>query len=315
MSYNPVDSTRIIDNPDSPEMSENYFADFTFELCNSWRCVGVGIHAHPMMQYSLVLRGILEYTVDAQQYAISPGNGFFVNYNRFHLASPSSSEVEFLSFLVRPDFVSGRAGGSTAMKFSDPYISSKSSNCLMLHSADPIAKKVLDAMLEIWDSLRYKNFGYELSIKSLAAQVWLNTVLLLRNNNYKSDTPELSMDKIRIDQIITYIHLYYSKKVTLRELAECANISEGECCRLFKRVLGATPIEFLNRFRISQAQLLLCNTHSSILQIAQDSGFPSINHFIAMFKRFCGCTPREFRKKIQLSPENVQKEMNTVMQI
>lgn len=294
-----------------PEM-DNYYLDFSLETADYWSLVDVGTHAHPMLQYSVVLNGVLEYVVGQHEYAIPEGNGFFVNHNRLHLAASSNSRVEFLSFLVNPEFVTGHAGGATAQKYADPYISSDSSDCLMLYSSDPVSGKVIDAVVGMRDIMRHKNFGYELSVKALAVQAWLNTVVLLRNHDKHNDAPSQSADKVRIDQIITYIHLYYRSKLTLQDIAGSANISQGECCRLFKRMLNTTPIEFLNRYRISQAQLMLCSTNSAILQIAQDTGFPSINHFITMFKRYCGCTPREFRRKFQLSPEKVQREMRLV---
>ncbi len=289
--------------PESPVSSENYYTDFIFEHYNFVDMWDYGNHAHPMMQYSMVLNDVMEYSVDSHQYIIQPGNGFFVNYNRFHRAiATNNNQVEYLSLLFSPDFVSGSTGSATAIKYADPFISSESSNCLLLNCQDPTAKSILDTMQEIQGIVRHRSFGYELTVKSLAVRIWLNTILLLRESVQRNDAQLPSMDKMRIDQIITYIHLYYRSKLTLQDLASCANISQGECCRLFKRMLNTSPIEYLNRYRISQAQLMLRTTHSSILQIAQETGFPSINHFISMFKRFSDCTPRAYRTKMQIAP-------------
>lgn len=279
----------------------DYFADFVFEhylFPDMW---DYGNHAHPMMQYSMVLRGSLSYSVGQRQFLIPEGSGFFVNYNRFHRAiADPHNEVEFLSFLISPEFVTGRAGGQTGGKYANTFTSTEYNDFLELPPHDPSASVILENMRKISDASRHRNFGYELIVKSLAVEIWLHTVLLMRETGRRAHAiAGPNMDQTRIDQIVTYIHLYYRNKLALADLANSANISQGECCRLFARTVGATPIEYLNRYRISQAQLMLRDTHSSILQIAQETGFPSINHFINLFKRFTGCTPREYRTRIQ----------------
>lgn len=268
-----------------------------------------GNHAHPMMQYSVVLRGSLSYSVGQRQFLVAEGNGFFVNFNRFHRAiADPHNEVEFLSFLISPEFVTGRIGGQTAGKYASTFTSEEYNDFLELHPQDPSSAVILQNIRKIGDAARHKDFGFELIVKSLAVEIWLHTVLLMRESS--RFTPQVmtqNIDQTRIDQIVTYIHLYYRNKLTLAELANSANISQGECCRLFARTVGATPIEYLNRYRISQAQLMLRDTHSTILQVAQDAGFPSINHFITMFKRYSGCTPREYRNRILSSGGTVDQ--------
>lgn len=286
----------------APTAYGEYDTGFVFEhyvFPDMW---DYGSHAHPMMQYSMVLSGNLAYSIGQNQYVIPAGSGFFVNFNRFHraIADPNMPS-DFLSFLISPEFVTGRHGSHIAGKYADIFISPEQLDCLELHPHDPSAVVILENMRKIEDAARHKNYGYELTVKALSAEIWLQTILMLRQRSRSTLTAPQNADQIRINQIITYIHLYFRAKLTLADLAGCANISPGECCRLFARTVGQTPIEYLNRYRISQAQLMLRDTHASILQIAQDTGFPSINHFITMFKRFTDCTPREYRLHIQQS--------------
>lgn len=295
----PYTLPRVVGNGDPGD----YYSDFVFEHYFFEDMWDYGTHAHPMMQYTVVLSGSLSYAVGQRKFLIPEGSGFFVNYNRFHRAiADPHNEVEFLSFLISPEFVTGRAGGQTARKYADSFTSMEYCDFLELNPRDPSAQAILEAMNRINEASRQRDFGYELIVKAIAVDLWRNTILLMRETS--RDLPHQSvpsMDQARIDKIITYIHLYYRTKLTLQDMASCANISQGECCRLFARTVNSTPIEFLNRYRISQAQLMLHETHATILQIAQDTGFPSINHFITMFKRFAGCTPREYRKRIQMA--------------
>ena len=299
---------------EEPAKYSEFFTDFVFEhyvFPDMW---DYGSHAHPMMQYSMVLSGNLAYSVGSREFVIPAGSGFFVNYNRFHraIADPKMPS-EFLSFLISTEFVTGRRGSQIAGKYSETFTSAEYSDFLELLPRDPSAHIILECMSKLSEASRHKDFGYELTVKALAVEIWHQTVLMLRQRSRSARPALQNADQVRINQIITYIHLYFRAKLTLSDLAACASISPGECCRLFARTVGATPIEFLNRYRISQAQLMLRDTHASILQIAQDTGFPSINHFITMFKRFSGCTPREYRLRIQqTAPDPAHPDMAKV---
>lgn len=74
------------------------------------------------------------------------------------------------------------------------------------------------------------------------------------------------------------------------------SISEDHLTFCFRQELGATPIEYLQRYRVHQARLLLKDSERSISEIALDVGFSDSGYFSRIFRRISGMSPEAFRR-------------------
>jgi AraC family transcriptional regulator len=68
--------------------------------------------------------------------------------------------------------------------------------------------------------------------------------------------------------------------------------------RVFKQAKGLTPLEFVTRERITDAQQLIRETSHSLMEIALEVGYTSPSHFAKAFRRVTGTTPKEFRSTL-----------------
>ena len=93
-----------------------------------------------------------------------------------------------------------------------------------------------------------------------------------------------------------YIENNFSRKVMLEDIAAAAGISTRECTRCFSKLIGQSPVDYLNHYRIRQAAGMLIESDMSIGTIAETCGFVSDSYFGKMFKESMGCTPRDYRK-------------------
>jgi AraC-like DNA-binding protein len=66
--------------------------------------------------------------------------------------------------------------------------------------------------------------------------------------------------------------------------------------RLFARVLGVTPHQYLVRCRLRAAARLLADPRISVTAIAYDVGFGDLSNFVRTFRRAAGVSPRDFRR-------------------
>ena len=67
--------------------------------------------------------------------------------------------------------------------------------------------------------------------------------------------------------------------------------------RFFKKVLGKSPITYLNEYRIKQACILLQTTDLPIMEVGMDCGFFHLGNFMKEFKKYTETTPLQYRKK------------------
>jgi len=82
--------------------------------------------------------------------------------------------------------------------------------------------------------------------------------------------------------------------ITLRELADAAQLSPWHFSRAFHVSAGMPLLEYVNRAKIVRAQQHLLAGKTSVLQAALAAGFTNPSHFAKLFRRFTGHSPREW---------------------
>ncbi len=93
---------------------------------------------------------------------------------------------------------------------------------------------------------------------------------------------------------IDYIERHLGDPVSVAELAAVACMSRFHLARLFRASTGASPMAYLRRRRIEQAQVLLRRGGRKVSEIASDLCFFDQSHFVRSFRQATGCTPRSF---------------------
>lgn len=105
---------------------------------------------------------------------------------------------------------------------------------------------------------------------------------------------------LRVQQLISHIHEYYSVLLTEDELADIVHVSTRYMHRLFKTETGVSPIQYLNTYRIHCAKKLLEKEDFPINVIASSCGFATPNYFCTVFRKYNGgISPLEYRKSHQ----------------
>jgi signal transduction histidine kinase/DNA-binding LacI/PurR family transcriptional regulator/AraC-like DNA-binding protein len=94
---------------------------------------------------------------------------------------------------------------------------------------------------------------------------------------------------------IAYLHQNFFRPLSRWEIAEAVGISEDYLTRVFTRELNVSPWDYLNRYRILQAQHLLRNTTFPIGVIARQVGFNDAAYFSRVFNKITGISPNEYR--------------------
>lgn len=87
-----------------------------------------------------------------------------------------------------------------------------------------------------------------------------------------------------------------SNQLTVEEIADHNNFNPDYLTRMFKRVLGITTRQYLNRIKIETASSLLIRTGMPIKEVAANSFFNDTRTFLRCFKAMTGLTPTEYRQ-------------------
>lgn len=88
----------------------------------------------------------------------------------------------------------------------------------------------------------------------------------------------------------------YEDAYTLDALASHFHINKYKLCREFHSYFGCSPIQYLNKQRISASKNLLLDPTCKVYEAGCKVGIDNTNHYISLFKKYVGCTPMQFRK-------------------
>ena len=91
-----------------------------------------------------------------------------------------------------------------------------------------------------------------------------------------------------------YITEHISEEITIDNLARCSSFSPGYARKLFLKHLGMTPAVYIRRLKLSKSALRLRDEKISVLDVAMDMGFGSVDGYQRAFRREFGCNPKEY---------------------
>jgi AraC-like DNA-binding protein len=103
-------------------------------------------------------------------------------------------------------------------------------------------------------------------------------------------------DRRRAVDAALWIDAHAHEPIGLDEAASAVGMSAFHFLRLFARVLGVTPHQYLVRSRLRRAARLLADDARPITDVALDVGFADLSNFVRTFHRAAGVSPRRFRQ-------------------
>jgi len=251
-------------------------------------------HWHEELQLSVVIQGQVEFQVNEDIMVLKTGEGLFVNKGQLHRSSNyQHSDSTYICVDFQANLVSGFEGSVLSRKYVQPYLENAALPYLVLKNTEPWQNTILEQIKTLGGLFEAKAPYYEWEMTLLLEQIWL---ALVKNNFAAQALPAEAAAKTTCKQIIGYIRQHYMEKVNLTDLAQLVNMSEGACCREFKRAMKCTIFEYLMNYRLSESARLLLTTEDSITEIAYQCGFSSASYFIGQFKKKTDTTPLAYRK-------------------
>lgn len=110
---------------------------------------------------------------------------------------------------------------------------------------------------------------------------------------------KVALTPYNLRKIDNYIQEHIDQDISSSDLAELVGLSRFHFIRTFKKAVGETPHNYVNKLRMERAKAFLRETNEPIIQVGFETGFENPSHFSQVFKRFFGITPQQFRKTFQ----------------
>lgn len=256
------------------------------EICYDW-------HIHNECELLTVFEGQMSLWVGEKEYTLFPGDIIFINENIPHKTNTKANSRTFL-MQMRHDF-------DTINKHLYHYISHAGNDSQVFHSKTEENDKLYKCIENIINENVNKNKSYDMFIKAEVLKIfaYLYRFDVLTDPLSHFNTKEIS----RIIPVLDFVDTHYAESVSLQQMSTLLNIDKAHFCRIFKKAMNTSFIQYLNFVRIIKAEKLLLHTDKSISEIAEETGFSSPAYFAETFKRTMSCSPSAY-KNIKFTENN-----------
>lgn len=148
---------------------------------------------------------------------------------------------------------------------------------------------------ELIKELADKKTNYRSCVRGL---VWTLLARLHRlPGGAKTETTKTGRRDIeRVAPALNYMIIHYMEPLRMTTLAKQCFMSLTNFRRVFEQAVKKTPLKYLSHLRIQMATAFLANTDKTILEIALETGYPSLSSFNRQFKAAMGRSPRAWRQ-------------------
>ena len=114
------------------------------------------------------------------------------------------------------------------------------------------------------------------------------------------DKDEMAGEHIRhfetVEPAIQKIRDGYFEKISTDDLATLCRVSKCHFCRIFKKAMGQTAMQYLTDYRLKIADVILKGSNKSVAEIAAMCGFEDQSYFTRVFRQQTGLSPKKYRQ-------------------
>jgi AraC family transcriptional regulator len=162
-----------------------------------------------------------------------------------------------------------------------------------LGSAEPLLSHLVG-------SLREEAAGAEplqLLLDSLFDAFLLTLLRRCSNLDQVSARAPCALAPRRLKRVLDCMEARLAEPITLDDLADSAGMSRFHFSRVFRAETGVPPYAYLLHRRAERAKTLLRETHASLPEVMERTGFSSPTRFAANFRRATGRSPAQYRRE------------------
>lgn len=277
---------------------EGYFTEAEKIHVMACRQTDTDFHSHDFLEMVYVTEGKAVHTLDGTETAVRKGDYFIIDYGARHkYTTIKGVEFDIINILFKPEFIDKTL--KKCRSFNDLI-----NNYLIRLSYTALEKSptrvtfndrdgyIYGLITRIKNEYDQKKTGYLELMRCYLIDIIINAVRCIIPRNAAA----AQNDCVRY--ITDYVSENYMNPVTLAGISETLNFSLPYLSRRFKKDMGVSFCDYLQKKRVEQGCRLIANTDKKISEIAGLVGYGDVKFFNAVFKKHLGMTPREFKKTV-----------------
>ncbi|HZG86003.1 AraC family transcriptional regulator [Paenibacillus sp.] len=257
-------------------------------------------HLHHYYEIFYIVKGERIFFINDRVYTVRPGDVVVIFPNTLHRTGAGSKAQECERILI--NFAPAFLGSGDWLPREDgaPFAGGHG----LIHFPKQERSFVDHIIWEMLNECREQRAGYEDYIKSCLTQLLIRINRQAAQEEGNEAPPSSHPLQEKISEIAAFMNRNYAEDITLQMVSEKFYISPYYLCRMFKKLTGFQFREYLMSVRIKEAQKLLRDSPSKIIEIAHQVGFKHVAHFSTTFKKITRITPLAYRKRYHRTSDN-----------
>jgi AraC-like DNA-binding protein len=255
-------------------------------------------HYHKEIEFVLVLEGVHEMYTPSQKYELYPGDVVVIGASQLHRGRGSlGRQGTYIVLHVDLEPYFDPAMMHYTRHFMEVLSPLEELNYIFQQSLH-VRQQVGAIIKEIHEEVILKKKGYEIAVSMHIKHLLLT---LLRNDDRGLLLAHEFVDADVLRPVTAYVEEHLADKIDMTEVSRIAGMSYAYFSKYFKKKVGLSFTDYVNRKRIAKAERMLATSSKNVTEIAAIVGVENMAHFYELFKRFNGCTPRQYKQKMQLN--------------
>ncbi|MDF2725209.1 MAG: transcriptional regulator, AraC family [Paenibacillus sp.] len=258
-------------------------------------------HYHKEVEFVFAKQGAHEIITPNHAYTLDEGDVVVIGSSQLHRGGGIGNYGIFIVLHVDLELFCDPAMMRYYRYFSELHNPLEELNYIFREN--PVVRSEAGFIIEqIHEEIMKQSTGYEIA----ASMHMKHLLLILLRGDARGLLQAHDVFDIRtLKPILDYIDQHLSEKMDLEQISHIANMSYSYFSKFFKRTMGISFTEYINRKRIARAEQLLVTSELNVGEIARAIGFENMAHFYELFKRFNSCTPKQYLR--QASETNWRK--------
>ncbi|HHY99317.1 MAG TPA: helix-turn-helix transcriptional regulator, partial [Firmicutes bacterium] len=139
-----------------------------------------------------------------------------------------------------------------------------------------------------------RNIGWEAKLKGHLLELLVMLGREFRQQGQSIKSPRYFPPSL-IYKALSFMEENFHCQLRLEDISSAVHLSPDYFSRVFRELIGLSPMEYLKILRIAKACEMLSGSDLPISQVAVDTGFLDNNYFSRVFRQIVGESPSRYR--------------------
>lgn len=248
-------------------------------------------HWHQAVELLLLVKGKITCKFSSATIRFQPGELYIINSYDVH-ETHCSRDAEYLCVHILPSAMCRYVADFDKMNFT-----------LRFDAEDQEKAAAREALRQHMEQiLQVTRENPKTALLESQSRLFAITAILVKHFSQPlavAESKAMRSDMTRLEPVLDHVHLHHDEELTLEDAADSMGLNREYFCRLFKKNMGVSYLQFVYQVRAAAVCRELETCDDPIGIIADRHGFRDPKLLCRYFKELYGCTPSEKRKNLR----------------